>query len=126
MKRNKLIISAFIATLLAGSAQVMAADQQRTRDQLDLDCNECQSLFDDSATVRDRIRDRDSAPDSVVAQDGIQAENQHRYQNTENAVDSSLQGFGGGNHSADSASSLGDSSNSGFGGGMGAGKGHRR
>ena len=120
MKRNKLILTAFIATLLAGSAQVMATDQQRTRDQLNLDCNECQSLFDDSTAIRDQVRDREPTHDHVATQDGVQTKNQYRYQNTEN---NSFQGVGDGSRSGGSDESMGDSSNSGSGGGMGKGKG---
>lgn len=102
MKRNKFIVSAFIATFLVGSAQVMAADQQQTRDRLNLECNDCGSLSGESEAARDRVRDHDAS------NDGVQAKKQHRYQY-------------GKDHSTDRGSSVEGSR-----GGTGGGKGHRR
>lgn len=97
MKRNKFIASAFIATFLLGTAQVMAADKQQNMDKLKLECNECESLSGESEAIRDQIRDQ--SHDHDASGDGTKAKKRHRYQHNKN-------------HSYEGASSVGDSSNS--------------
>lgn len=94
MKLNKFIASAFIATLVGGTAQVMAADQLQTRDQLNLE------LSEGSAVVKDQSHDRDQLQDH----DGVKAKKQHKYQYQYKKSE---------NHSGDIGSSIGGSSNGG-------------
>ncbi len=115
MKRNKLIMATFVALITAGSTQVMATDQLQTREQLDLECNDCQSIAGDNSTTREQNRDRSF--DREHAQNGDQAKKQHRYMKNENSSDYNFQRI------EDRESSIADSSNRGSGGGMRGGKG---
>ena len=115
MKRNKLIMATFVAIIMTGSTLVMATDQLQTREQLDLECSDCQSIAGDNSAIREQ--NRDQSIDREHAQNGDQAKKQHRYMKNENSSDDNFQSY------EDRDSSMTGSSNRGSGGGMRRGKG---